>query len=75
MKRMNSEIAPIKVNPLPDSQRRLFMLYTPLNSMAEVFLKITPQQLVPFNRTGLTLVEWGGAEIELETARISLTRK
>ncbi len=62
----NSEIASINVHPLPDSQRRLFMLYTPLNSIAECSQKITTQQLVSFNRTGLTLVEWGGAAIELE---------
>jgi hypothetical protein len=63
-----SEIAPIAVNPTPDSQRRLFMLYTPLSSMEEVSYTILPQQLAPFNRSGLTLIEWGGAEIDLEIA-------
>jgi hypothetical protein len=64
----DSEIAKISVNPVPDSQRRLFMLYTPLNSNSECAYKISPQELPSFTRTGLTLVEWGGAAINLETA-------
>lgn len=64
----DSEIAPIIVNPAPDSQRRLFMLYTPLNSISESGFKISPQPLVSFKRNGLTLVEWGGAEINLNAS-------
>jgi hypothetical protein len=62
----NQNIAQISVNPVPDNQRRIFMLYSPLNSPSECQVSIVPQELISFQRTGLTLVEWGGAEIQLQ---------
>lgn len=62
----NSQVASIAVNPLPQSQRRLFMLYTPLMTPTEFPYEVNQQSIPAFVRSGLTLVEWGGAAIELK---------
>ncbi|GHU48619.1 hypothetical protein FACS1894120_7030 [Clostridia bacterium] len=46
----------IKVTPSPDSIQRIFMVYQPLPESKEV----KPQTLVPFERHGFTVIEWGG---------------
>jgi hypothetical protein len=61
----NTEIAPIQVTPSPDVLERIFMLYTPVDSPEEITFQIQHQNLTPFERKGLVLVEWGGAEIFL----------
>ena len=62
----NEHIASLNVQPVPDSQRRIFMLYTPLNDPAEFTTTVVPQALTSFTRNGFTLVEWGGAEVSLQ---------
>ncbi len=49
----------LSINPNPDSVLRVFMVYKPLTSK----INITPQQLKTFNRTGFSVVEWGGTEV------------
>ncbi|MGN0688214.1 MAG: hypothetical protein ACI4KA_08920 [Oscillospiraceae bacterium] len=51
---------PLKVSPAPDSEIRVFMTFTP----AEEYVDILPQQLPTYERTGFTLVEWGGGMAE-----------
>lgn len=58
------KIAPIHVSPEPDSQLRLFMFYTPLNSPEEFGNWQQQSEFVPLVRSGFTLIEWGGAGIE-----------
>lgn len=51
-----TEAAKLTVSPQPDSMLRVFMAYVPL----EHEIVISPQTLKPFERSGFTVVEWGG---------------
>lgn len=50
--------APLTVTPEPDSLLRVFMAWKPMDAPVDV----PAQDLPAFKRTGLTVVEWGGAE-------------
>jgi len=50
----------LNITPEPDSTLRIFMAFQPL----ETFIEIDEQELPTFNRTGFTVVEWGGTEIK-----------
>ena len=50
----------LTVEPAPDTVLRVFMAYQPL----EYPIRVLPQKLETVERTGFTLVEWGGAEIQ-----------
>ncbi|MDE6726115.1 MAG: hypothetical protein K2J79_10985 [Ruminiclostridium sp.] len=50
------QIAPLSITPAPDSIKRVFMAYYPSDSEKE----IPPQTLTGFDRSGFTVVEWGG---------------
>ena len=50
------QIAPLTITPAPDSIKRVFMAYYPSDSEKE----IPPQTLTGFDRSGFTVVEWGG---------------
>lgn len=67
----DTEVARLEVNPLPESRRRIFMLYTPLQNPQEIPFKIENQEISSFQRSGLTLIEWGGAMIDLATVEIN----
>ena len=54
--------ARLTITPEPDSLLRVFMAWQPLDGQTD----IPPQDLPAFERTGFTVVEWGGAEIALE---------
>lgn len=51
--------AELNINPAPDSVLRVFMVWQGLNEPVEV----KPQVLKGTERTGFTVVEWGGCEI------------
>lgn len=51
--------ARLTVTPEPDSVLRVFMAWRPLEAPAD----IPAQELPAFERSGFTLVEWGGAEL------------
>ena len=51
--------APLTINPVPDSMLRVYMAYKPLTSPVE----IEPQTFESFERTGFTVVEWGGCVV------------
>ncbi len=51
--------ARLSVTPEPDSLLRVFMAWKPLKAPAD----LPAQELPTFDRTGFTVVEWGGAEI------------
>lgn len=53
------DIAPLTVTPPPDSILRVFMTYHPLEEPIE----IEPPEIIPFERNGFTVVEWGGTKI------------
>ena len=52
--------AVLTVNPKPDSVLRVFMAYKEL----EKPIKIEAPKIMPFERKGFTVVEWGGTEID-----------
>lgn len=54
-----TDIAPLKIDPVPDSVLRVFMVYKAIPEPIE----IPEQELKPFERKGFTVVEWGGTEI------------
>lgn len=54
-----TESAQLVINPAPDSLLRVFMAWKGLEEPVE----IEPQKLDGFERTGFTVVEWGGTEI------------
>ena len=50
--------AQLRITPEPDSILRVFMVFTPL----EAPIVVPEPQLTPFERTGFTVIEWGGAQ-------------
>lgn len=54
-----TQSAVLKITPEPDSILRVFMVYQPLEEPVEV----EAPTVVPFERNGFTVVEWGGREI------------
>ena len=54
-----TDTAKLTVTPAPDTIIRVFMAYKPLENAA----KITPQTIETPQRTGFTVVEWGGCEV------------
>ena len=59
-------IAGLDVNPTPENQRRVYMLFTPLEK-PQVPFEFEPQVFCDFSRTGFTVVEWGGSQLSLRT--------
>lgn len=51
--------ARLSIKPKPDNLYRLFMTWTPVSYK----INIKQQDIVPVNRTGFTVIEWGGARI------------
>ena len=59
-KELYTENAKLTVTPEPDSLLRIFMVYKPLDELIE----IEAPEILPFERNGFCVVEWGGAEIK-----------
>jgi len=55
-----TDTAELNVIPTPDSVLRVFMAFTPLDEIIE----IEEQILIPFNRAGFTVIEWGGSKVQ-----------
>lgn len=53
------QIAPLTIDPVPDTLIRVFMVWKPLRRLRQ----IEPQILEAPQRTGFTVVEWGGARL------------
>ena len=51
----------LSIDPSPDSVLQVFMVYKPITRK----IYIPPQQLTTFNRTGFSVVEWGGGIAKL----------
>lgn len=54
-----TDAAPLNITPAPDTLIRVFMAYYP----SETEITIAPQELTAPQRTGFTVIEWGGTEI------------
>lgn len=51
--------AKLEITPTPDTLIRVFMTYKPLDE----YIEIQPQELNTLDRTGFTVVEWGGTKV------------
>ncbi len=51
--------AVLEITPKPDSIQRVFMAFKPLDTKVEV----EEQELLPFERHGFSVIEWGGCEV------------
>ena len=49
---------PLYISEEPDTLIRVMMDYKPLNN----YIEVEEQELIPVNRTGYTVVEWGGTK-------------
>ncbi len=54
-----TENAVLEIEPKPDSVQRVFMVFKALDE----WIEIPEQDLQPFERSGFTVVEWGGSEV------------
>ena len=54
-----AQTAQLSVDPVPDTQLRVFMAWKPLGEAVE----IPAQSLSAPERTGFTVVEWGGCQV------------
>ncbi len=57
-----NHVSSIAITPAPTSSKRVYMIFT--HDIPEQ-LVVSPQQFEPFHRSGLTLIEWGGSQINL----------
>ncbi|MBP9779679.1 hypothetical protein KBD33_03610 [Candidatus Gracilibacteria bacterium] len=55
-----ADTAKLTISPTPDSLLRVFMVAKPLDS----FQSIPEQQIEKFERTGFSVVEWGGTIVQ-----------
>ena len=53
------EVAKLTIDPAPDTLIRVFMVFRPLPAA----ITVEPQLITTPERTGFTVVEWGGSEI------------
>lgn len=54
-----TDAAQLEVNPVPDTLIRVFMAW----KAADMYVELPKQELIAPERTGFTVVEWGGTEI------------
>ena len=59
--RSYNDNAVLHITPEPDSVLRVFMAYKPMS----LPVYVPSQELVPFERKGFTVIEWGGSEVNL----------
>ena len=55
-----TDSAELNITPAPDSLLRVFMAWKPLDTAVD----IEPQEFAGFERSGFTVVEWGGAKVK-----------
>ena len=55
-----TDMAQLQIDPAPDTLIRVFMVW----QAADTFTQLPEQELSAPERTGFTVVEWGGAEVE-----------
>jgi hypothetical protein len=55
-----NELVPLNISPEPDTEFRIFLLWTPLTAVPAILPQ--PQTLQPLVRNGFTVVEWGGGK-------------
>ena len=56
-------ISTMKITPQPENIRRVYLLFSDAKEMDKNFID-QPKNFVGFDRTGFTIVEWGGTELK-----------
>lgn len=60
----SKKIASINVSPKPDASRRIYMMFS-ASDYYRYDVRTQEVEVKPFQRSGLTLVEWGGTNLKL----------
>ncbi|MBQ3491345.1 MAG: hypothetical protein IJA74_02195 [Oscillospiraceae bacterium] len=55
-----TQAAELQIDPAPDTLIRVFMVW----QKTESYVNLEPQDLTAPQRTGFTVVEWGGTEVK-----------
>ena len=63
----NKKIGSLEYSTQPDSEIRIFMVFSKL----EGDIQVKPQLLPTYKREGFTVVEWGGSELNLFNSQLS----
>jgi hypothetical protein len=63
-----ASIAEIKISPEPENLKRIFMLFSKIEVPLDI--EIYDQRFKKMKRNGLTIIEWGGAELEMNPTTI-----
>ena len=50
--------AELNISPEPDNIYRIYIIWSPVNA----FFEVKEQEIIPINRKGFTVLEWGGRE-------------
>jgi hypothetical protein len=61
-------VANINVTPQPDHMKRVYILYAPLAELPKFTIK--PQRFESLIRSGFTVIEWGGSELNLDPIQL-----
>lgn len=64
----DQRIAKLTINPQPDRMKRVYIVVAGMESSFNPY-RVIPQQLTSFERTGFTLLEWGGGTVDLKNLR------
>ncbi|MFT5778141.1 MAG: hypothetical protein ACI837_001097 [Crocinitomicaceae bacterium] len=62
------ELAELNISPTPDNIYRIYMLWQP----TETTFEVKEQEMLPINRAGFSVLEWGGMELAPLTLNESL---
>ena len=55
-----TDAATLKINPAPDTLIRVFMVW----KTSDAFVELPEQELTAPERSGFTVIEWGGTEVQ-----------
>jgi hypothetical protein len=62
----DSEIGTLTIEPKPDKSKRIFMKCSNISD-DNIGIRVIPQELKSFERSGFTMVEWGGGILDLNS--------
>lgn len=67
----DTQIGKLNVSPMPDCVRRVYILFAGINQLIPG-VESTPKKFIPLKRSGFTVIEWGGSELNLtlETSKL-----
>lgn len=64
----SENVAEIEISPNPDNMRRVYVLYTAMNDLPD--FEIKSQSFESIKRTGFTVIEWGGSEMNFNAIQL-----